>query len=204
MRDYGAATLAYFQSRAGIIARTLIWVSARNRSTNAVETMGLWTGSDHETFTISAASRLYYGAGTVVDLPQLTFQSGLAVRMHRVGLSPLSPEVIQLIRGYDVKSAPVEIHRALYSTDTRLLIEEPHRVLTGFIDEVDLGTPAAGGTSSCILGIATSARVLTQDLALKKSDETQRLRSGDRIRRWGDVTGSVDVWWGAVRQGGGS
>lgn len=202
MRDYGAATLAYLQARAGTIARTLIWISARNRSTNAVETMGLWTGADHETITIGAASRLYYGAGNVVDLPQLTFQAGLAVRIHRLGLSPLSPEVMQLIRGYDVKSAPVEIHRALYSTDTRLLIEEPHRVLAGFIDEVDLGTPAAGGTSSCVLGIATSARVLTQDLPLKKSDETQRLRSGDRIRRWGDVTGSVDVWWGAARQGG--
>ena len=58
------------------------------------------------------------------------------------------------------------------------MIEEPHRVLTGFVDEVDLGTPAAGGTLSCVLGIATSARVLTQDLPLKKSDETQRLRSG--------------------------
>ena len=79
------------------------------------------------------------------------------------------------------------------------MIEEPHRVLTGFVDEVDLGTPAAGGTSSCVLGIATSARVLTQALALKKSDETQRLRSGDRFRRWGDVSGAVDVWWGAVR-----
>ena len=204
MRDYGSATLTNLQARGGIVSRVLIWFSARNRSTNAVETMGLWTGADHETFTINAVSRLYYGAGNVVELPQLTFQAGLAVRIHRLGLSPLTPEVMQLIRGYDVRFAPVEIHRALYSTDTRLLIEEPHRLLTGFIDEVDLGTPAVGGTSSCVLGIATSARVLTQNLALKKSDETQRLRSGDRIRRWGDVSGSVEVWWGATRQGGGS
>ena len=204
MRDYGSATLTNLQARGGIVSRVLIWFSARNRSTNAVETMGLWTGADHETITINAASRLYYGAGNVVELPQLTFQAGLAVRIHRLGLSPLTPEVMQLIRGYDVRFAPVDIHRALYSTDTRLLIEEPHRLLTGFIDEVDLGTPAVGGTSSCVLGIATSARVLTQNLALKKSDETQRLRSGDRIRRWGDVSGSVEVWWGATRQGGGS
>lgn len=204
MREYGSATLTALQARAGIVSRVLIWFSARNRATNAVETMGLWTGADHEYFTISAASRLYYGAGNVMDIPQLTYQSGLAVRIHRIGLSPLTPEVMQLIRGYDVKSAPVEIHRALYSTDTRLLIEEPHRVLTGFVDEVDLGTPAAGGTASCVLGIATSARVLTQDLAIKKSDETQRLRLGDRMRRWGDVSGAVDVWWGATRKGGGS
>ena len=53
--------------------------------------VGLWTGADHENFTIGAASRLYYGAGNVVELPQLTFQAGLAVRMHRLGLSPLTP-----------------------------------------------------------------------------------------------------------------
>ena len=199
MRDFGSATLTALQTRTGLVARTLIWVSARNRSTNAVETMGLWTGADHENITIGGVSRLYYGAGNVVDLPQVTMQTGLAVRMHRLGLSPLTPEVMQLIRGYDTRFAPVEIHRALFTIDTRVLVEEPHRVLTGFIDEVDLGTPAAGGTSSCVLGIATSARVLTQSLPLKKSDETQKLRSGDRFRRWTDVSGSVDVWWGATR-----
>ena len=204
MRDFGSATLTALQTRTGLVARTSIWVSARNRATNAVETMGLWTGGDHENITIGGVSRLYYGAGSVVDLPQVTMQTGLGVRMHRLGLSPLTPEVMQLIRGYDVRFAPVEIHRALFSTDTRLLVEEPHRVLTGFIDEVDLGTPAAGGTSSCVLGIATSARVLTQSLPLKKSDETQKLRSGDRFRRWTDVSGSVDVWWGSYRRGGGS
>ena len=204
MRDFGSATLTALQTRTGLVARTLIWVSARNRSTNAVETMGLWTGGDHENITIGGVSRLYYGAGSVVDLPQVTMQTGLAVRMHRLGLSPLTPEVMQLIRGYDTRFAPVEIHRALFTIDTRVLVEEPHRVLTGFIDEVDLGTPAAGGTSSCVLGIATSARVLTQSLPLKKSDETQKLRSGDRFRRWTDVSGSVDVWWGAQRSGGSS
>ena len=204
MRDFGSATLTALQTRTGLVARTLIWVSARNRSTNAVETMGLWTGGDHENITIGGVSRLYYGAGSVVDLPQVTMQTGLAIRMYRLGLSPLTPEVMQLIRGYDTRFAPVEIHRALFTIDTRVLVEEPHRVLTGFIDEVDLGTPAAGGTSSCVLGIATSARVLTQSLPLKKSDETQKLRSGDRFRRWTDVSGSVDVWWGTQRSGGSS
>lgn len=204
MRIYGPATLAALQAR-DVVSRALIWISARNRSTNAVETMGLWTGSDHETFTIDGVSRLYYGAGNVVDLPQITMQAGLAVRMHRLGLTSLTPEAMQLIRGYDVRFAPVEVHRALFTTDTRLLASlSPHLVLKGFVDEVNLGTPAAGGAASCVLGIVTQARVLTQALSLKKSDETQRLRSGDRFRRWTDVSGSVDVWWGARRSGGGS
>ena len=203
MRNYGPATLTALQAR-DVVSRALIWISARNRSTNAVETMGLWTGSDHETFDFGGEPRLYYGAGNVVDLPQITMQAGLAVRMHRLGLTSLTPEAMQLIRGYDVRFAPVEVHRALFTTNTRLLASTPHLVLKGFVDEVNLGTPAAGGAASCVLGIVTQARVLTQALSLKKSDETQRLRSGDRFRRWTDVSGSVDVWWGAHRAGGGS
>lgn len=202
MRSYGSATLSTLQARAGLVSRVLIWFSARNRTTNAVETMGLWTGSDHETITIGGVPRLYYGAGNLMDIPQITIEAGLSVRTHRLGLSPLTPEVMQLIRGYDVRGASVEFHRALYGTDTRTLIEEPHQVLKGFVDEVEIGTPAAGGASSCVLGIATAAWQLTQSLPLKKSDETQRLRSGDRMLRWTDVSGSVDVWWGTSRGSG--
>ena len=202
MRSYGAATLTYFQARAGVIARTLVWISARNRSTNAVETMGLWTGGDNETITIGGTPRLYYGAGNIVELPQITMQAGLSVRMHRLGLTSLTPEAELLLRGYDVRFAPVEIHRALYTLDTRTLVEEPHSMQTGFVDEVDLGTPAVGGTATCTLGIATSARVLTQSLPLKRSDAAQQLRSGDRMLRWNDVSGSVDVWWGDERRKG--
>ena len=204
MRSYGAATLTALQSRAGLISRVLIWVSARNRTTNAVETMGLWTGVDHETISIGGVPRLYYGAGNVIDIPEITMEAGLSVRMHRIGLSPLSPEIMQLVRSYDVRGVAVEVHRALYATDTRSLIEEPHQVLKGFVDEVEIGTPEAGGSSSCVLNVATSARLLTQSLPLKKSDETQRLRSGDRIRRYTDLSGAIEVWWCASRGGGGS
>lgn len=47
-----------------------------------------------------------------------------------------------------------------------------------------------------MVSVATS---LTRSLALKKSDEAQKRRSGDRFRRYSDVSGAVDVWWGEER-----
>ena len=41
--------------------------------------------------------------------------------------------------------------------------------------------------------------VLTRTLPICKSDAQQRLRAGDRFRRHVDVSGSVDVVWGARR-----
>jgi hypothetical protein len=202
MRSLGSATLTHLQAREGVVPRILCWFSARNRSTNAVETMGLWTGSDHQTITVEGLPRVYYGAGNVIDLPPLTMEAGLSVRMYRLGLAGLTPEVAQLIRGYDIRFAPVQIHRAMYSPTDRSLIEAPHRVLFGFVDEVDWETPPVGGESRVTLSIATSSRVLTQDLPLTFSDATIRRAAGDRFFRHGDVSRPTKVWWGQKSAGG--
>jgi len=204
MRSYGSATLTHLQAREGVVPRVLCWFAARNRSTNAVESMGLWTGADNETLTVDGASRAYYGAGNVIDVPPLTVQAGLAVRMYRLGLTGLTAEVAQLIRAYDPRFATVQIHRALYAPIDRSLIEAPHRILSGYVDEVEWNTPPAGGQSGVVLVIATSSRVLTQDLPLTFSDATQRQVSGDRFFRHADVSGSVPVWWGSKQSGGGA
>jgi hypothetical protein len=44
--------------------------------------------------------------------------------------------------------------------------------------------------------VASQTRDLTRGLRLKKSDESHQLRSGDRFRRYADVSGKVKVWWG--------
>lgn len=201
MRTYDSPTITALQTRAGVIARVLIWVTARNRGTGVPETLGLWTGGYDRSFTIGGSPRLYAGAGAVTKISPLTMQSGLGVRMQRVTLSPLSQQVVDLIRTYDARFAPVEIHRALFSTDDNSLIAEPHRVYKGFIDEVEVKQAEVGGEATCDISLASTARLLTRTLPLKKSDATQQLRSGDRFRRYVDVSGSVDVWWGEARSG---
>lgn len=202
MRTYDALTLAAFQTRAGICARVLIWVEARNRTTGDPETIGLWTGAQDRQFTIGAETRLYTGAGGILQIPPVKMQVGIAVRMQRFTLSSIAPEVADLIQTYDSRFAPIEVHRALFSLDDGALIAPPHRIWKGFIDEAPVSYNETDAT--CEVVAASSARLLTRTLPLKRSDATQQLRSGDRFRRYIDVSGKVDVWWGEIKDGSGS
>lgn len=200
MRSFDTATATYLESAEGIVARLLIRIEARNRTTGAAEVMGLFTGADPEReFTAGGETRTWYGAGNVIEMSPITMQSGLEVRMRRLLLSHLTPEVAQLIRGYSARFAPVTVYRGFFDALNGTLIAEPHRVFKGFVDEIAIRTPEAGGTAEAELTMATTARLLTGTLPLKKSDASQSLRSGDRFRRYADVSGSVPVWWGERR-----
>ena len=199
MRSYSAPVLSYLQSRDGYLTRSLLWVRARNRGTGAEETIGLWTGEETRSFTIGGIARTYYGAGAMLAIERIVMQTGLTVRMQRLTLSPLAPEVAQLLRGYDAGLAPAEIHRALFDPMTGDLIAEPHQVWQGVIDAAPIHTAEIGATSTVEVTLASAARALTKGLTITKSDAVQRLRGGDRFRRYGDVTGQVKVAWGEKR-----
>lgn len=200
MRTLGSSALTYVQSHPGVCAKYLIWITGKNRTTLVDETMGLWTGDDHETFSIGG-SRLYYGAGTVVGIEPFTFRAGLEVRMQTVTLSILTPEVEQAIRGYEPRGASVEIHQVLFDTATNALIDTPLIVFDGYVEELRITTPELGGEASLEMTLASSSRVLTRTLPQAWSDASLKLRSGDRIARFADVSGSVDTAWGEYRVG---
>lgn len=200
MRALGPNTLAHLQSREGLAAYALVWVEARNRTSGLVETLGLWTGAQDRTFTISGQPRTYVGAGGLAGVPPITMQAGLAVRMQQLRLAPVTAEVVQLIRGYDARHAPVEVHVAFFEPRTRALIEEPTRVFKGYIDAINISEGVSGGESSCEVTVASSARALTRTLPLRRSDEVQKRKAGDRFRKYADISGSVDVWWGQRRR----
>jgi hypothetical protein len=199
MRSFDAPTLAQFQNRTALSARILVWAVARNRSTGAPESLGLWTGAQDRSFTIGGTPRTYAGAGSIMEIPPIVSQAGIAVRMQRISLSPLSPQVAALIRTYDARFAAIEIHRAMFDPVTGLLVAEPHRLFKGIIDEVTLPIDPKTGEVRCDVTIASSARFLTRTLPLKRSDATQQRRLGDRFLRYVDVSGEVDVYWGERR-----
>jgi hypothetical protein len=201
MRSYNAPTLAALQSRTAIVARLLVWVVARNRTTGLPEPLGLWTGADDRSFTIDGSPRTYVGAGGLMQVPPISAQTGITVRMLRLTLSPLNQTVADMIRTYDARFAPIEIHRQLFDpVDTRP-ISTPHRILSGLIDEVEIGVDPSGLETRCEVTVASSARYLTRTLTLKRSDASQRRRSDDRFLRYADVSGDVDIYWGELRPG---
>ncbi len=177
--------------------QAMIWISPRNRSTNALVPMGFWTGDDHETITVEGSPRLYYGAGNVLDLDDpIVYRTGLDVISWRLPLSNLTPEFDTLFREYDLRLAPIEVHRGVYNLNSRLLIEAPHRLLKGWVETAPLSEAEEGAESSCTINCVTSAMGLTKSLAINKSDAFQRTRSSDRMNKYAAVSGAVSVKWG--------
>lgn len=203
MRSFNPATAAHLAARRPTLARHLLWVTARNRSTGASESLGLWTGEYTHSFTIEGMPRDYHGVGAILDLPQITGQIGVEVRTHRVTLSALSAEAQQLIRGYDPRLAPAEIHRVLFDPQAPTTpIGAPVRMLRGWVDGVTFNEAGSGtgpGEHTVELTLVSHARGLTVPLPLRRSDASYRLRGGDRIGRYCDVSGSVPIHWGEAR-----
>lgn len=204
MRAYSPALLAYLAARGPVSARALIWVRARNRTTGAEVPFGLWTGDDARPFTIAGGSRTYLGGSRVLKLEPMVFRTGLTVQTWTFSLSGVDPDVAAMLQTHDPRMAPVEVHRAVFAHDTAELLEEPHRVFKGQIDEVAWPRPALGGEASIEVRCVSSSVALTRTLTLRKSDESQRLRSGDRGRRYAALAGKVATWWGQKPEGGAS
>jgi hypothetical protein len=196
MKTISGTLAAYLAGPNGIKARTLFWMTVKDRGTGAPVTFGFWNGDDDATFTIAGVPRLYYGAGDLALPEPLTYQVGMSVNTYSLDLAPLSPDVQSALRTYDPRLAPVEIHRAFFNTSTDVLIEEPMRVFKGQVDEAPIGTPDVNGEATATIRMSSSAVFLTRRLTQTKSESMQRLRSDDRFFRWTDITGQVTVAWG--------
>ena len=207
MRILDPTSTEYLSACTGVASRHMIHVVARNRATGAQEALGLWQGDDHLTIAINGVNRTYYGAGTLIGMEPIRAGIGLEVRMLQLALGPLTPEVALMLRGYDARLAPAEIHRGLLSLETGQLIAEPIRVFRGWVDEVKIRTGAVSetgevsGNSEATVTLASAARGLTRALTLTRSDaEMRRRNAGDRFRAYTDIAGEVGVWWGEKRR----
>lgn len=190
-------------SRGALALEVLIWIRAKNRTTGAPEVLGLWTGLEPRAFSINGVSRTYEGAGAVLDVPDLISQVGLGVQMQSASLALVTEEVQELIRGYDARQAPVEIHLARFDPVTNQLLDVT-RAFKGWLDEAAVREGVKNGSASLTARLASSARALTRLVPLRRSDTAhQTAQPGDAFFRYADVSGAVSVWWGMKRGGGG-
>ena len=202
MRSYTAPELAALQTRSGYLVRSLFWLQVRDRTTNSRVGFGFWLGEDDRSFTVGSETRTYLGGGGLVSIDPIVMQAGLTVRMQRVTLSPLAPEVNTMLRGYDAWRAPAEIHRVLFNPESGGLIANPKRRWKGGGDGAPIQTPAIGGEANVVITLASALESLTHGLTMTRSDAAQRQRGDDRFYRYKDMTGSVSTSWGEKRAGG--
>lgn len=208
MRSYlDANTIAAIQSRTAIQPVNFLWITAKNRSTGNPETLGLWSGWDTidaqvlHPDTMAPVERTYHAGGGVLEWPAIPLESDLSIRTIRIRLSQINTAVLDAIQGYDAKHAPVEIHRGYLDPDTGLMVAPAVPRFLGWINAAPKRIPPVGGEGGIELAVVSHTRALTKTNPLKRSDEYQQKRSGDRFRRYTDVAGGwlANVHWGEAK-----
>lgn len=172
--SWPSAVQAHLSSRLPFVVRWLVWTVAKPFGGGAPVGIGLWTGDDHETLTVEGAARTYYGAQGGLGVAPISYKVGTEVASMNVGLS-LSPEGVLLVRGYDTRLAPADVHCAVYDAQTGGLLGI-RRMFRGVVDRTHIGTPAQDGRADMSLTLVSSARRGTMTAAGHKSDASQRLR----------------------------
>lgn len=185
MRSYDSATLAAIAA-GDVKARQMVWIEAKNRSTGATETLGIWNGDQAQDITVEGQARTYIAGGALLGVGIIDMRVGLNVIKRTFTLSPINDAVEQAIRGYDPRLAPIQVHRCLFDLTTDR-ITSVERIFEGTVDEAPITRPPAGGSAKVDLCCVSSARAGTRYAAGTKSFENL-----GALYRYSDVSGVVE------------
>lgn len=198
MLNLPPAVVAHVAARKPMHIQALVWLTARDRSTGSPQTIGLWTGADHQAITVGGVSRTYYGVGALIGLENLTARARLEERTWSMKLSPLHDQVVEAIRLYDARLAPLELHLWFIDPATDQALASPVPAFRGTVMGAPIETPPEGGEASCTVQCVSDGWRLSRGLTVKRSDAALQARfPGDRFRRWNTISGSVESVWGS-------
>jgi hypothetical protein len=189
----------------GIVTRDFLTVKGKTFGGSA-ETFGYWTGPDNITTNVppasggSSESRDFIGGGTLLEVPPIIDAIGVDARSITIGLDHISDAAgspMDAVFGNNIRVARVELHRGFLDPATWELVAEPSLIFEGRVDGASVDDAEAGGTGGLSLEAVSGAIDLTKTNPAMESDEQQKLRSGDRMRQYGDTV--ADVWWGQTK-----
>lgn len=201
-----AAALVGARDR-GIVPRKFFWATVRDRGTGSAVEVGFWNGDDTVTLDVISGqtglpvTRTYVG-GVDLQVGNIPRVSDMTVQTISVSMSAIDLTVQQMVRSYNARLAPVEIHTGLLDPDSRLPVSPAEVEFLGQIDEAPIETAAVGGESRIPFAVRSDGiLMLTRTNPKKRSYEAQKRRQGDE---WGLYANSVGTWrvpWGEELQG---
>lgn len=196
VRALDVATQGAIRNRNAIIVRDFVLV------TKGADVWGFTTFGEDVSLNVvngvtgATVNYTYLGDNDpIIAIDPIPMKIGLEVSTTNVALSQLHAGVLDLVRGHDCRNAVVQIHRGYLDPASMLLVAPPRIRRLGRINGTPIETPPSGGRGSVTIRMVSATRELTRTNPAKRSDEQQRLRSGDRFRRYGGITG-YDYWWG--------
>lgn len=188
----------------GLKERNLVTVFARELDGSGEVQFAFWNDLDTVSLPVidgrtgATVSRNFVGDGALLGMDRIPLTSDLTIRTVRVQFSQIHATVQDMVRGHDIRSARIEIHRLLFNPQTGAVIAPgiPHFV--GKVNKAPISTPRIGDEGSIDIESVSTTRELTRTNPAKKSDETQKRRGGDRSRRYiGNA--NVKIWWGTEK-----
>lgn len=205
MRSISVSNQAALNARQ-VLSRDFIWIVARDRETGLPVTVGFWSDLETRTHsvmnpeTMTPVSRQYYGAGGLISIDAIPAVSVIQVQDIKITLSQLDEQVEEAIRLYDVQQARIEIHRGLFSPETRKLIDTAMIRFVGFINTVEILTGSENSEGGVTLTCVSHTQELTRANPATRSHENQKLRDpDDDFFIDAAVVGGWEIQWGAAR-----
>ncbi|QDZ10515.1 hypothetical protein [Devosia ginsengisoli] len=203
---YDVETITALES--GALVLRDFWTCHGKTLGGAAETFNYWTGEDNVSVNVvppgaeTPVSRDYRGGGTLLAVPEIVDAIGLEARSVSYGFDHISKAAdgpMDMVFGHNVRVARVEFHRGVFDPATWNLVAAPHLLFSGRIDGAEVQDAPAGGEGGLSITAVNDSIDLTKTNPAMESDEQQRLRSGDRFRRYGDTAGQIQTAWGQAK-----
>ncbi|WP_152565765.1 hypothetical protein [Devosia riboflavina] len=144
----------------------------------------------------------FYGDNAPIQaIDAIPLKVGLEVDTIQVRLNPIHPIVKLLARADEtaLRVARVQIFRGYLDPDSMLLVANPRSRFVGQVNTAPETVAGPGGESIRTINVRSHTQEMTRTNSAKKSDETYRLRSGDRFGQYAGTAGNWELWWGEVK-----
>lgn len=205
MRSLSSENFVALQARR-LVARDFLWITVRSRTTGGAVTDGMWSDVGNISASVIhpdtglPVTRDWYGSGTLVQISDIPAVANLSVQAISIRQAQIDDHVQTLVREYDCKQARVEIYRGLFDPETRQMVAPAQCRFVGFVDEIEIKTPAENEEGYAELRCVSHTQEMTRANTETRSHENQKLRSAtDTFFVDASTAGDFEIFWGSVK-----
>ncbi|NTG22050.1 hypothetical protein G6L00_16560 [Agrobacterium rhizogenes] len=202
MRAISAENNAALQARR-LVARDFLWLKVKTLDTGAPFEYGFWNDVGNVSAQVLdpntgvAVSRNFEGSGTLISVADIPLTSDLATQSVSIAMSQIDDGVANIVRGYELKQAGVELYRGMFNPDSRQMVAAAFSRFIGFVDVVTITTPKEGDAGSIELTCVSHAQELGRSNPDTRSHDSQVLRSAtDNFYQDTTTVGDWQFFWG--------
>ncbi|UXM94639.1 hypothetical protein N5853_11100 [Bartonella sp. HY329] len=179
MRAVSAKVQAALESDA-IMVRSFTYFKIKRLDNGAPFEYGFWNDVGNVSFPVidplsgQEVVRNFEGSGSLVSISGLSQSIGLQTQATTVTFSQIQDASYNYIHTYNFKQGIFEIYEGFFDPVSRLPLDAAQCQLFGYIDEITVNTPEAGGDGSIELTINSHAQEIRRMNTSTRSDADQQ------------------------------